>query len=692
MKSLFGSLVFGFISLLVATARGGPAPMIFYVSPEGNDLFTGTLARNNGRRTDGPFASIGHARDAARIASHGASGKVVRSVTVVIRGGTYWLQQPLILGPSDSGTAEFPIIYTAYPHEKPVLSAGRPIRGWGLGELNGHKVWTARIPTLRDADVAFHELWVAGRRATLARSPNEGFYHAGQVPGLKKDTPLQVGQKQFEIGDGDVKALPDIQDADVVLMSLWIDSHLPIESVDEAKRLLTFTRPTVLHMSPGDPYFVEGAAELLDAPGEWYFNQHSATIYYLPRNGETMIGSEAVMPWHQQVVRLQGDLKQGQFVNHVKFSGLTFSHSEWDLPRQQKLGAPPTSSGFSQAAIGVPGAVWGVGVHDCVFEDCTISHAGNYGIELGAGCQRNVITHCQIVDLGAGGVKFGSTSLPKNDVEAAHSNQLLDSTVADCGKLYPSAVGVWIGQSSQNVIVHNAIHDLYYTGISIGWTWGYGPSAAGDNLVELNDIHHIGRPQDSSGPVLSDMGGIYTLGKQPGTVIRNNRFHDISALRYGGWGIYFDEGSSGLLAENNLVYNTTHGGFHQHYGQDNIVRNNIFALGRDAQIQRTRQEDHRSFTFTHNIVYWDSGSLLAGKWADNVEMDDNIFWHVSGSDVKFAGKTFTEWQKAGKDAHSRFADPQFADPKHGNFQIRAGVESLGSLFVPFDVSTAGPRP
>ena len=125
------------------------------------------------------------------------------------------------------------------------------------------------------------------------------------------------------------------------------------------------------------------------------------------------------------------------------------------------------------------------------------------------------------------------------------------------------------------------------------------------------------------------MGCVYTLGNQEGTVIRNNLFHDVAGLKYGGWGIYFDEGTTRILAENNLVYRTTHGGFHQHYGKENTFRNNIIALGRDAQIQRSRLEDHQSFRFERNIVYWNKGPLFSGSWDKiNAAFDGNTYWHV----------------------------------------------------------------
>ena len=193
------------------------------------------------------------------------------------------------------------------------------------------------------------------------------------------------------------------------------------------------------------------------------------------------------------------------------------------------------------------------------------------------------------------------------------------------------------------------------------------------------------------------MGGIYTLGKQPGTVIRNNLWHDIAGIRYGGWGIYFDEGSSGILAENNIVYRTTHGGFHQHYGETNIVRNNIFAFARDHQIQRTRPEPHRSFSFVTNIVYFDSGSLLAGDWSgdDNYQMDWNLYFDArpdaKPEQLRLGPCTWQKWQERGHDRHSLVADPLFVAPRENDFRLQPNSPgSQSSASGPIDLSHVGP--
>ena len=256
-------------------------------------------------------------------------------------------------------------------------------------------------------------------------------------------------------------------------------------------------------------------------------------------------------------------------------------------------------------------------------------------------------------------------------------------------------MGVWIGQSSGNTVAHNEVSDTYQIGISLGWTWGYGPSAAHDNKIEYNNIYNIGRG------FLSDMGCIYSLGVQPGTVERYNLCHDVSREEngYGGWGIYTDEGSSQILIENNVVYRTEDAGFHQHYGRENIVRNNIFALGQESQLRRTRKEPHLGFTFEHNIIYWKEGKLLddlpeggnRGDWSDphQFHLDFNLYYHVGGQPIEFGKESLEEWQKRGRDVHSLVADPLFVDPDHGDFTLRSGSPAAKIGFQPIDMSQVG---
>ncbi len=266
-----------------------------------------------------------------------------------------------------------------------------------------------------------------------------------------------------------------------------------------------------------------------------------------------------------------------------------------------------------------------------------------------------------------------------------------DCHLHDLGETYHSAVGLLFMHADHCRLVHNHVHHLRYSAVSIGWVWGYGPSVSVGNLVEGNDLHDIGMG------VLSDMGGVYHLGDGTGTVVRHNRIYNVDSWGYGGWGLYTDEGSRFVLFEDNLVYRTKCASFHQHYGRENILRNNILAFAKEDQLQRTRKEKHLSYTFERNIVYWDPGQNLLGKqpgnWDDDqYAFDRNCYWQSGGGEFRFAKWSFADWQKRGKDVNSIIADPGFVDAAKGDFRLKPDSPALKTGFKPFDLTTFGVRP
>jgi hypothetical protein len=242
-----------------------------------------------------------------------------------------------------------------------------------------------------------------------------------------------------------------------------------------------------------------------------------------------------------------------------------------------------------------------VGARRCRFEDCAFTDIAGYAVDILKGSRENVFSRCAMTRLGAGGVRLDGGLAGCPTVELNSGNVVKDCEIGPYGLDFRSAVGVLLKNAERTRIVHNHIHDGYYTGVSAGWIWGYYPSASRNNEISHNHIHDIGKG------LLSDMGGIYTLGIQPDTVISGNVIYNVGcdegAYGYGGWGIYLDEGSSFMTVENNLVYDCSSQTFHQHYGQDNIVRNNIFAFADEGIANITRIEDHTTVIFENNMRF-----------------------------------------------------------------------------------------
>ncbi|OUL29122.1 hypothetical protein BV378_06560 [Nostoc sp. RF31YmG] len=636
----------------------------FYVAPNGNDAWTGKQANRNSTQNDGPFATLERARNAIRELKRRQDGVLKQPVTVFIRGGTYFLAQPLVFNSEDSGTHKCPVTYTAYQNEKPIISGGQRLQGWQEVVINGKRLWMLEIPQVRQGQWFFRQLWMGNQRRTRARYPKKGYLPVAEVPDATPNTPWTQGQSRFKYRPGDLKNWSTINNAEIVVMTRWVESRLPVVRLDEKQRLVSFVQPSIQRMEPdnsqshtGAIYYLENAFEVLDNPGEWYLDKKSGNLYYMPLVGEVLNKVEAIVPRISSLVTLQGNLENSQFIEYLSFENLTFAHSEWYYANNSIVA-------FGQAAEGVPGSIYAQGVRYCTWQNCQITKVSNYGIEFANGCANNSLIRCQIYDLGAGGVKV---------TQGASSIQVINSHIHNGGKIFHSAVGILVMNAGNNLISRNHIHDFYYTGISVGWTWGYQASPTKNNVIEFNHIHHIGRLSNGDGPLLNDKGAIYTLGVQPGTVIRGNLIHDIDAYSYGAWGIYLDEGSSQILVENNLIYRTRDGGFHLHYGKDNLIRNNIFAFGRVAQIRRSRPESHISFKFERNIIYWKQGQLLDsdGQWDDsNYLLDYNLYWYGSKGNFHFGKLSWQEWQQKGRDKNSLIANPLFVAPDRDDFRLK----------------------
>lgn len=650
-----------------------------HVAPGGDDAAPGTPER--------PLASLEGARDAVRrLRAAGAAGPVA----VRVRGGTYRMARPFVLEPQDSGTAEAPVVYAAAPGERPVFSGGRVLAGF---RQNG-PLWECDVPDVKAGSLYFRQLFVNGARRPRARSPNEGYHRvAGFLPPVRDARGKEVPDKSgFLFKPGDLKPWPQLNDVNVILMHSWEVSIHPVQSVDTAANGVRFSAPlkewwTIGYWEKNQRFYLENAREMLDRPGEWYLDRQTGVLSYWPMPGERIGEVEVVAPALPELVRFAGKPDEGQFVRHVALRGLAFHHADWVLD--------PKGNSSTQAAVEVPAAITADGALRCSFEGGEVAHIGTYAIWFRRGCKDNRVARNRLFDLGAGGVRVGETAMAKTDDAESSRNAVENNHIYDGGRVYASAVGIWVAQSSHNVISHNDVHDLYYSGLSIGWNWDDAPNRCHHNVVEFNHVHHLVHG------VLSDAGAIYCLGASPGSVLRNNVCHDVWPYSEPplGWGIYLDATCSQYTVEDNVVYHTESGGLmYNNGGHEHTIRNNVFAAS--ARYALWPFWEKRPNAFERNVVHFTQGELfvpfaasslrqrIAGKEPLGV-WDRNVYGVPDAGKLRFFKWDFEAWKGMGLDANSVIADPLFADPEGGDFSLRPGSPALKLGFRPIDTSKVG---
>lgn len=594
-----------------------------------------------------PGQSIQEALDQAKSAL--ARG---RGAMVILKPGRHEINRTLVIGPGSDG------LKISGPGA--TITDLRVVTGWQV--RNG--AWVSQLPEVKSGSWSFSTLYVQGERRHRSRFPAQGTELASQDTTPTPEN-SNKGHDRMKIRVGSFLREWQNEDVEIITFNKWTMGRFRPKSLNSSGDELTFTGHTFTKedygsLGKGTRWIAENVPN--GQPGTWRLDRAKGELTYWPRPGESPGSIRIEAPRLSQLLKIEGEYAKP--LENISISGIAFQGGAWTLPPQGRHW--PQAESDLGASIEVRHA------RNLLISECEFLKTSTYGVMFETNVQNSRISKARFIDLGAGGVKIGLMGLVKDDSVLTKSNVVEDSVFYGGGRLHAGAIGVWVGISPENIIRRNWVEDFYYSAFSVGWSWGYGETATQKTQILDNTALKLGQS------LLSDMGGIYTLGVSPGSVIRGNRFSDIKCYEYGGWGIYNDEGSSGWLIEENVTFNTSSSGYHQHYGKDNLIRNNVFAYGAIGQVQRTRPEEHISFTFEGNIVALKQGDVLIDAWNDGfggyktgpMIFKKNLYRGEKGAKVTFTGLSFADWQKKGMDAGSVVADPMFVSPETGDFRLK----------------------
>ena len=530
-----------------STAASGPNTSTaadFYVAPNGNDSWPGTLSE--------PFRTVDHARIAVQALKAHVSG---RTITVLIRNGVYYLPSTWTFTDVDSGTAATPILYANYPGETPVISGGQLLTGW---REDSQGYWQVDLP----AGTYFTQLWVNGARRYRPRTTPSGYlYITGEYSTTGSKTSVNELSYSTKVVGGVPATMANLGDVELIDFEAWDVPHLRVSSVNTStKRIVTTASLTVqpyFHgFIPGHRFLLENVKGALSKPGQFYLDRPTAVLTYIPEAGETLSNATIVAPRQQRIL-------QATDLSHVTFQGLIFAHSDWQVPKGGFLSG--------QGDNNTPAALSLTNSTGVIFESDTIEHTGAYGIEFqGTGIPGGSSPYLAefrdglVTDTGAGGIRVGGPAVctgthPHTNENVPQYIYLGDNLITGGGRVGVVGYAILVGDAHNVLVEHNEISDFYNVGIEIGFGFGYTCNFAHNDVVQFNYIHNLGQG------ITSDFGAVYFLsGVNTGNKALNNRVHDMDQdpVGYGGWGLYLDLGASQVLFQNNLVYRTTDASLH----------------------------------------------------------------------------------------------------------------------------------
>ncbi len=570
-----------------------------YVSSSGSDHHDGSVNK--------PFLSIDRAIKSIEENKQPIIGKLE-----IILDGTIPIEKPIIVTYQDFKNVKGGVTFRSKGGNQAVISGGKEIANWELSKMPG--IYKAKV----EVDFNFRELYVNGRLATIAKgkeSHSRGWTKLDDPYLIKENllktyTTFQGEKEAFEgyMASGpyvDIINWKNPEDLEFVYLQAWTYVVCPVESVEKTgsdRVYIKMYNPTFKDaqikggVQVNDPSYMQNALELLDEPNEWYFDRKDREIYYMPERTSDMATKQFVIPVVDNVLSIEGQPEEK--VNGVQFKNIHFQYCSFPRPGIDGFAEvqatftkhPDIDDNMHSHMISTDAGIEVSYADSILFDNCIFSHFGGGGLQLKQGTRFTRINGCIFAQIGASGIQIDGF-----DIEYAHPmdsrNTLVDNRVTNCiiadiGTVYKGGVGIISGFNERTQIINNEIHDIAYSGISVGWGWGLWDAGGIPERPsgKMPDYYHVfDKPTISHGHVVSDNhiynvmkvlhdgAGIYTLSWMPETVISGNHIHDnpprtdlklhpdsLSKTEMSeGWpgGIYLDEGSGKIKVTGNLVYN-----------------------------------------------------------------------------------------------------------------------------------------
>lgn len=569
--------------LMVGCHERVSQPLALYVSPEGNDSWSGRRAQASRAGDDGPFATLERAREEVRTLRQGGKAPA-GGVTIFLRGGDYCLTKTFELTAEDSGCATGRVVWRSYPGDTARLVGGRNLREWrpvqdsqvaaclgadarakvveidlrahGITEVGRRQRSGLGLPVVP----APSELFFRGQRMEVARYPNEGWLRIVEVPQhgprliyegvahTPKDG-LPRGRHYGRFVYPGNRPSRWHQPQEIWMHGFWswdwADAYFPIGHIDT---VLHEIYPSEPHYHYGytkeQPFYFLSVLEELDTPGEYYIDADRGVLYFWPPD-ELRPGDLWVSTLAEEMVRLNGTA-------FVSLEGLVFECTRGEAVRIE-------------------------GGHDNLVAGCVMRNIGTTAVVISGGA-RHGVQSCDIHDTGDGGIYLTGGDrmalVPANHF--ATNNHIY--RFSRINLTYRPAVKV---EGVGNVVSHNLIHDAPHEAIYF---------SGNEHLIEYNEIFDVVKETGDAGAIYS--GRDYTW---RGTVVRYNFIHHLLGPGlFGVMGVYLDDFMSGTIVHGNIFHRAGRAVF-LGGGRDNLVENNVF-----VDCQASVHIDARGLTWARN--------------------------------------------------------------------------------------------